>query len=577
MAILKKSGRRSLSAVLAVCLLFSCTALAGCNGQEKGKEPAAPSEEQLTAVRESLQTAGHMEGLGELSQMELYVNGQRTADTEMVSAKDNKIIYYTADKKRIVNFPDGYLMDLGLDWQPDFSLSPVRTRYLTDNAVLTITREKNTYPTMEEFVSACVTRYIKDDAFLAANRIQRIKENRTITVGEYTAERIDLKLDGMEEGGMANYSYAILTRPDSSDFYFFMLKYNQPEDLDAILATFEKVRVQGIGVYSKTFELREPENWSADTKAYYEKLKNQKHIDWGIFSANLAKVGMKSDVPALEKRMDYKFPIISEYIHYSKNKFPTELTQILDKEGRQLQLTYQFTSSNNTELAGYTPSLDIYRGRCDEELRAFAREVKAYGKPVLFRLNNEMNTDWTSYCGLTNMVDPDIFVASWVRMYKLFEEEGVNNTIWIFNPFDGSYPPCNWANFINYMPDSEYVQMIGLTGYESNNKNTNQSYQVIYDKIVQNYEPFFMDWPWIISEFACGSGANKENQESQAKWVEEMFDCFEQGRYPNIKVAVWFNGNDYTDEGQVKNRYALSVTNKSTMKAFKDGLAATQP
>ena len=396
-------------------------------------------------------------------------------------------------------------------------------------------------------------------------------------MGDYTVEFINLKLDLMEEGGLANYSYAILTRADSNDFYFMTLKYNQPENLEAIVETFQKVRVQGVGVYSKTYELKEPENWSAETKEYYERLKNQDHIDWGIFSANLSKIGMKSDVPALEKQMDYEFPVISEYIHYSQNEFPTDLTDILDKEGRQLQLTYQFTTSNNTELDGYTPSLDIYRGRSDDKLRDFAKQVKAYGKPILFRLNNEMNTDWTSYCGIINMVDPDIFVESWERMYKIFQEEGVNNTIWIFNPFDGSFPPCNWANFINYMPDSEYVQMIGLTGYEANNSETNKSFETIYDAIEKEYKPFFMDWPWIISEFACGSGGDNQAADSQAEWVEGMFKCFEQGKYSNIKVAVWFNGNDYNDDGSVKNRYAMSVQNKKTMKAFKDGLAATQP
>ena len=573
---MKKQLKRTASVLLAGCMLFSCIALAGCSkDQEKGN--SGPSEEQLTAVREDLQTKKHMEGLDTVTKMELYENGERSAATEMVTAKDNKIIYYTADKKRIVNFPDGYLIDLGLEWQPDFSLSPVRTRYSTDNAVLTITKEKNTYSAMDQFIEECITKYIKNDSFLAVNHIESTKETYTKTVGDYTVEFINLKLDLMEEGGLANYSYAILTRADSNDFYFMTLKYNQPENLEAIVETFQKVRVQGVGVYSKTYELKEPENWSAETKEYYERLKNQDHIDWGIFSANLSKIGMKSDVPALEKQMDYEFPVISEYIHYSQNEFPTDLTDILDKEGRQLQLTYQFTTSNNTELDGYTPSLDIYRGRSDDKLRDFAKQVKAYGKPILFRLNNEMNTDWTSYCGIINMVDPDIFVESWERMYKIFQEEGVNNTIWIFNPFDGSFPPCNWANFINYMPDSEYVQMIGLTGYEANNSETNKSFETIYDAIEKEYKPFFMDWPWIISEFACGSGGDNQAADSQAEWVEGMFKCFEQGKYSNIKVAVWFNGNDYNDDGSVKNRYAMSVQNKKTMKAFKDGLAATQP
>ena len=565
---MKSKLTKAFSALLAGSLLLGCVALTGC-GDNSGKEPAGPSEEQLTAVRDDLQTKKHMEGLDVVTKMELYENGERSAATEMVSAKDNKLIYYTADKKRVVNFPDGYLID--------FSLSPLRTRYSTDNAVLTITQEKNTYASMEQYLDECITRYIKNDSFLAVNHIERTKETYTKTVGDYNVEFINLKLDLMEEGGLANYSYAILTRADSNDFYFMTLKYNQPEDLEAIVDTFQKVRVQGVGVYSKTYELKEPENWSAETKEYYERLKNQDHIDWGIFSANLSKIGMKSDVPALEKKMDYEFPVISEYIHYSQNEFPTDLTDILDKEGRQLQLTYQFTTSNNTELDGYTPALDIYRGLGDDKLREFARQVKAYGKPVLFRLNNEMNTDWTSYCGIVTMVDPDIFIETWERFYRIFEEEGVDNTIWIFNPGGDSLPPCKWANYINYMPDSDYVQMMGLTGYEANNQETNKSFETIYNDIFNKNEPFFKEWPCIISEFGCGSGSENEHADSQAEWVKGMFDCFEEGKFPNIKVAVWFNGNDYNIDGSVSNRYVLKTSNDKTMKAFKDGFSRTQP
>ncbi|MCI9415781.1 MAG: hypothetical protein HFJ79_11510 [Clostridiales bacterium] len=573
---MKSKLTKAFSAILAGSILLGCVALTGC-GDSGSKEPAGPSEEQLTAVRDDLKTNKHMEGLGDVTKMELYENGERSAATEMVSAKDNKLIYYTADKKRVVNFPDGYLIDLGLDWQPDFSLSPLRTRYSTDNAVLTITQEKNTYASMEQYLDECITRYIKNDSFLAANNLERTKETYTKEFGEYSAEFINVRINDMEEGGLANYSYAILTRADSNDFFFFTLKYNQPEDLEAIVESFQKVRVQGVGVYTKKFDLKEPANWNAETKAYYEKLKNQDYIDWGIFSNNLAKIGMKSDVPALEKKMDYKFPIISEYIHYSQNEFPTDLTDILDKEGRQLQLTYQYTTSNNTELDGYTPALDIYRGLGDDKLREFAKQVKAYGKPVLFRLNNEMNTDWTSYCGIVTMVDPDIFIETWERFYRIFEEEGVDNTIWIFNPGGDSLPPCKWANYINYMPDSDYVQMMGLTGYEANNQETNKSFETIYNDIFKKNEPFFKEWPCIISEFGCGSGSDNQYADSQAEWVKGMFDALEAGKFPNIKAAVWFNGNDYNSDGSVQNRYALKTGNDKTMKAFKDGFSRTQP
>ena len=68
-----------------------------------------------------------------------------------------------------------------------------------------------------------------------------------------------------------------------------------------------------------------------------------------------------------------------------------------------LQLSYQFTTTNNTGLEGKTPIYDILRGVYDEHFRELARDIRTYGKPVLFRLNNEMNTDWTSSVSYTHL------------------------------------------------------------------------------------------------------------------------------------------------------------------------------
>src|SRR5699024_10897811 len=85
-----------------------------------------------------------------------------------------------------------------------------------------------------------------------------------------------------------------------------------------------------------------------------------------------------------------------------------------------LQFTYQFTDSNNWNLGGYHPNFDILRGKYDDQFRRLAQDIKAYGKPVLFRLNNEMNTDWTSYSGICALLDPDIFRMTWERLYNIF-------------------------------------------------------------------------------------------------------------------------------------------------------------
>ena len=235
-----------------------------------------------------------------------------------------------------------------------------------------------------------------------------------------------------------------------------------------------------------------------------------------------------------------------------------------------VEFTLQLTDNNNTDLYAPSATLEIYRGNMDEELREWARAAADFEHPFFFRLNNEMNSDWTSYGGVVNMADPNIYIAVWQRIYDIFQEEGVANCIWIFNPHDRQAPPSKWNNSLAYYPGNKYVQMIGVTGYNNGTYYTKwaevwREFDVIYDLIWEEYAPHFSDFPWIITEFASsGIGGNK------VKWIENMFEHIHD--YPNIRIAVWFSRADYDDlNGNPARTYWLDET-PETVEAFRKGL-----
>ena len=80
---------------------------------------------------------------------------------------------------------------------------------------------------------------------------------------------------------------------------------------------------------------------------------------------------------------------------------------------------------------------------------------------MLFRLNNEMNSDWTSYSGVVNLADPELYTQAWRYIYEFFLKNGVDNTIWIFNPNDLDFPAADWNRWLSYYPGDGYVQMLG--------------------------------------------------------------------------------------------------------------------
>ncbi|MBQ1729570.1 MAG: hypothetical protein II036_04395, partial [Oscillospiraceae bacterium] len=249
-------------------------------------------------------------------------------------------------------------------------------------------------------------------------------------------------------------------------------------------------------------------------------------------------------------------------------EFPTGFMDKAAASGKTVELTYQMTRNNNEDLAARSPLLDLVTGANDSEIRAFAKAAAEWGRPFIFRLNNEMNSDWTSYSGVVNLCDPQLFREAWARIYGIFREEGVNNCIWVYNPHDRSAPPAKWNDALAYFPGNDYVHMLGVTGYNNGTyyswqAETWREFREIYDSVEEKYAPFFSEFPWMITEFASSSiGGDK------AKWIDGMFAALPD--YPNIKAAVWFSSADYDGDTPAR-PYWLDETEETT-EAFKRGL-----
>jgi len=260
------------------------------------------------------------------------------------------------------------------------------------------------------------------------------------------------------------------------------------------------------------------------------------------------------------------------WYRYVGHEFPIEGMMDAYESGKLVEMTYQIGG----DFYERNPNFTVLDG--DEQMlsdiRKFARGAKEFGHPFLMRLNNEMNSTWVSYSGHLAMLDPDIFKQNWVTVYRIFEEEGVDNAIWIFNPNDISYPPQKWNTHLAYYPGNEFVHMIGLTGYNTGDYFRDltgehwRSFTQIYDRLWNMYKDVYADFPWIITEFACSSVGGDKGQ-----WIKEMFANLP--RYKNIKIAVWWSYFDPDPReatyGTPARRYWLDEK-PEYLEAFKRGL-----
>ena len=556
---------------------------------------------------------------------ELYVDKQREEDLSKKVYKTNQLdyLFYGKEMARVVNRADGYAITLPTTQviKPNLKFSKYRSQYSTKNYTLTVSRENsNTYNNWKTYHDEWLTRYLISDGSATSKRnIQTFfKENKlsytresfisSSMISGYDVELISIVIDENENIAHPYYNFAIIKKPNEiKDFTLFVMKSKMEfsKEFDKIVSSFTLLMPYGTHSRTEQFELKVPTYLNIETQKYYKKLIEQEYTDWGIFIHSISKnwgnveaVRRKTNEFSSSDYMDYDFDILPTYTHCNRldslGHFPVE--EALELAGgngfnnkKVLQFTMQFTASNNLSLFNYTPMFDILRGKYDNYFKDLASELKAYGKPVLFRLNNEMNSDWVSYCGEVTLLDPDIFQMTWERMARIFEEEGVDNVLYIFNPTARTYPYCSWGEDLCFLPSLKYVQILGLTYYEYNNYENEdpRSFFEMYQWLYNKNAPQWNSFPAIISEFGCGSGGNHpsgklyRNALTQAVWVEDMLVSLNYGRedYPSmaqIKGAIWFNANDnYGD--RVVNLLVLDKQNtKSTIQAFKEGLAETK-
>ncbi len=524
----------------------------------------------------------------------LYVNNQYAGTGEYNAEADSKRVYETNSVTRLVNYTDGYQLDFPAGTSFDFSLSAAVTRGQGEGFSYTVSREYCPYfdvhPEMTEGLAAYAPQFPYEDGIdqyigyyqLRFLLSQEWQTNNRVTVSQ--PQVLDLSghktyllhavIEDMPQDKYDAYSYVFI-KLEGQDFLRIVVKYHSQDaafqaQIEALLPTLRCFTPTGASVVTAQYAPDLPETWSQESASLYETIASRNELYGGLYTSDIYGAGIHETIPALEEDLDYRFQVVLSYMH-SIEEFPLEFMEENWQQGRVVELTYQLTENNNENMYGYSPALDLYRGEKDEMIRELARQAKAFGHPFLLRICNEMNSDWTSYGGVVNMADPDLFIDNWRTIYRIFQEEGVDNCIWIYNPNDRNAPPSRWNDALCYYPGDEYVQMIGVTGYNNGTYYEKwaeewREFDVIYDHIQNLYGTVYSQFPWIITEFASSSiGGDK------AAWIDNMFAHI--GNYPNIKIAVWFSSADYDTDGTVARPYWLDET-PETVAAFKRGLSA---
>ena len=197
------------------------------------------------------------------------------------------------------------------------------------------------------------------------------------------------------------------------------------------------------------------------------------------------------------------------------------------------------------------PLARIARGAYDAYLTRFARQVAAFGQPVVIGFGHEMNGYWYSW-GYTR-ASPAYFVAAWRHIVTLFRQHGAHNVRWLWDVNSKSRrtgPVRDW------WPGARYVTWVGVNGYYYL---PGQNFANVFGPVIADIRRF-THAPLLIGETAVGPLAGQP---------QGIRDLFAGARAQHALGLVWF---DRTSHGGVYKQDWRLEGNPAALAAFRSAL-----
>ncbi|MBV9619186.1 MAG: beta-mannanase, partial [Verrucomicrobia bacterium] len=203
------------------------------------------------------------------------------------------------------------------------------------------------------------------------------------------------------------------------------------------------------------------------------------------------------------------------WIYFSDNwfesrKFPVEMCGWIRDLGKVPYLRLMLRSDVDQKHAEKKFSIaKIIAGEFDVDLRAWARDAKEFGSPILIEWGTEPNGDWFSWNGKWNggaSEGPKRYIAAYRHIVDLMRAEGADNLAWVWHVNWYDEPEQRWNAFENYFPGEDYCDWVALSAYGPLTPRTGEGLETFRFKIDEAYPRLTKvapGKPVIVAEFGC--------------------------------------------------------------------------
>ncbi len=201
---------------------------------------------------------------------------------------------------------------------------------------------------------------------------------------------------------------------------------------------------------------------------------------------------------------------------------------------------------------------NINRGEFDDYIKSWAEAIKAWGNPIFLRVGHEFNIDGYPWGVINNDKDPKKYIKAYRRVVDIFKKEGVSNVKWVWCFMNFSYPDEPWNDYEAAYPGDDYVDWIGIDGYNWGTTQTWsdwQSFQYLFRDQMRRMRKLHPTKPIMVAEFA-----STEKGGDKAVWTKKI-PQFLKVSMKDIAAIIWFDIRKETD-WRIK-------SSEGSLKAFK--------
>jgi beta-mannanase len=246
-----------------------------------------------------------------------------------------------------------------------------------------------------------------------------------------------------------------------------------------------------------------------------------------------------SNLPSFQTAINKNLAVVLWYVPWP-NPFPATDADTVNANGSVPLITWEPWI---TDAAGTLEA--IAAGSYEAYVRSFFLAAKTWGKPLFLRFAHEMNGNWYPWDGEHNKNEGEgeevgeRFKKAWRYIYNVRQSVGADNVYLVWCPNNDNQPGETWNTPAAYYPGDQYVDWVGLDGYNWGGSEW-ESFDAVFGAAYAALTGLTAK-PLMIGEFAAA-----EQGGDKAAWITDAFNQI-LSSYPRIKMFCWFNLNKERD------------------------------